>query len=404
MGSQCILFYSSKGVNSTELAGRHVEIDLSEVFAQVMDFSSIQKTVEFVKRDDGYIEIRLIGSDWSSLFNYSSEGFNRQGDPRIPLFLFGKELSRKMGVKAIKNPDGSQSLLFPNAKKIKLFIKYVNSKLKGKGIDPITYLPTKFGYATASELIELSLRKHQTFKLHFPFDDNHPDLTPHEISYHLGQILLPKRVTERANAVTTRTLQLISYLESKRSFLGNRVDTISADLLKERSFELDYGTANTMSRIASIIANSPSKNSDAFRVIDIELYSDFFKDSIESLSRSNYLPSFAVVARLVRLLKMPELQELFPNELSSDNSFAMATINSYGKSLSPDLSLLEKKIIKRLIFDFIAKHAEEDKKEGFDLQDPKEVFAELFIGLQQRIDEINEAAEGFDLDRLFKSK
>lgn len=394
-GSQCLLFYSSNGIQ---------ELTLSEILFENIDLGA-EKSVKFVRRiKEGLLEIRLIGPQWGSTYNYSSEGFNNQGDPRYPLYLFGEELSRKMGIKAIKNPDGSKSLLFPNAKKIKLFLKIVNARLIEKGLDPITYLPTKFGYASAKEMIELSQRRNQNFIMHFPFEDNDANLTPHEIAYHLGQIVFPKKVLERASSVTERTLQFISLLESKRFMLGSLVDKITEKLLKERSLELDFGTANTMVQIAYLIKTSNSKK---LKDLETEAVSTIYHDSIEYLSRPNYLPSFAVVERLIQFLRLPDLRKKFPNELSLSNFFEKIEIyghDSYGSRLQPGLSSLEKKVIMQLAVEFIEFYSLKDKEKGFDVQDPKAALSELILGLAKRVDEINEAAQGVDLNKLFNSK
>ncbi len=396
--------FANENFCSSFYAKQNQEISLTEILFENTE-RGFAKSVKMVRNTkDGFIEIRLIGDQWGSSYNYSSEGFNNQGDPRFPIYLFGEELSKRMGIKAIKNLDGSKSLFFPNAKKIKLFLKVVNAKLIEKGLDPITYLPTKFGYANTKEMIVLSQRKNSNFKLHFPFEDNDENLTPHEIAYHLGQIVFPKDVMVRASAVTERTLQFISLLESKKSIFGNLVDRISEKLLKERALELDFGTGNTMVYVAYIIKQSKTKK---LKDQTKEDFSPIFHDSLQYLSRPNYLPSFAVAERLNHILDLPGLRQKYESELSHDNSFGIFETyseNGYGSILRPRLKPLEKKFITQLIIEFIELYSKKDEEAGFRTQKPEHALTELVLGLSKRVDEITEAAKAVDLMKLFNSK
>ncbi|MCC6277403.1 MAG: hypothetical protein IT289_05760 [Oligoflexia bacterium] len=354
--------------------------------------ASMKPTVIFLGQDASgnvILEKKSPRSAWYSAHEYMPGTFTKQADPRRPLFTLGFRLYQNLGFSIFELPNRAVRLIAPSAEKLKRKVLEVNEVLKKRGKEPISYLPVQQGFLSARQIIELGSRSEGDIALRFPYDDNNPNLTVHEVAYHLGSILLPRSLLVRAQYVNLRTLQLAAFLDKHQSVLGEQVTRLLTDqLLKERSFEIDAGTANFSSYLSKLKEgdlDTPFSASYKFAVTE-DLAA--LAEAVSFLARPNVYPTEAAVMRVAYMaglydgaLKLKTHQVLAPIIIESAHGFG--TYFNFPIGIRVQLeSLLNR---------FLSEHLPADSREASSLSSAHLMTADIFKKLDKRIDDINEA-------------
>lgn len=273
-----------------------LEIFLSTQLTETSKNSVVKYTSQ--QESESIILSKSVDQPWISVHWSKDSGLSVEGDVRNPMFIFGSQLSQKMGFEIVQDSANTLKIKIPDAKKIARFVKATNKELvkMGKGI--ISYLPVRFGYATSQQMLKLSVSGKGSYDLLFPYADRDPTLVSHEISYHLGALLLSPQILERTRVVTERHLQFIQLLKEKGNFLGIQLENIIAQIEVDRAFELDVGTGNTSYFLSSLKKDYPGKSYKDFANKQIPQ----FETDLSYLVRGDWTPTGVVIARVLKMI------------------------------------------------------------------------------------------------------
>jgi len=328
------------------------------------------------QESDSIILTKPVDQPWISLHWSKDTGLSVEGDVRNPMFIFGSQLSYKMGFDIVQDSASTLKIKIPDAKKIARFVKATNTELvkMGKGI--ISYLPVRFGYATSQQMLKLSVSGRGAYDLLFPFADRDPTLVSHEVAYHLGALALSSQILERTHVVTERHLQLIQFLQQRGQFLGIQLENIIAQIELDRGFDLDVGTGNTSYFLASLKKDYPGKTYKDFADKQIPQ----FESDLSYLVRADWTPVDVVIMRVLNMI----------SNFNYDN-FPMPH-TSMGHGAKTKLSDYQAQKLIQLLKEFSAKFETSDAEKYPPIK--ASVLVRDFLShLDQRIQDINEAAK-----------
>jgi hypothetical protein len=253
--------------------------------------------------DDAVVLIKREVGDWNSSRILVPQGFTVQGDPRAPFFFFGQQLARQLGFKIQRGVGRLIELHAPRAKKLENTVEQLNPILESHGHEPIGFLPVYSGFLRAREAFTLASEPTGQILIRFAYGDDLPELTPHEIAYHLNALLYPHWYLERASQVGQQTRDFINYLESRNLELGPVTGKIVSQLILERNQEVDTGIADVPAFFLGVRSYHPdqdyktiwSKFSKGERVFTI------LKPVVERFVRPSLSPLEALLVRLFHL-------------------------------------------------------------------------------------------------------
>ncbi len=360
---------------------------------------SPEPTVDFQSlMSDGSVLLKKTKENWKSNYDYLNQA-TLQGDPRFPIFIFGVKLAYKMGFQIGKDSDGFVYMTVPGALKLEKWIRKMNSLLQKRNYESISYMPIKTDFVTSAQALELATKNDKDIKLFFPFADNNKKLTVHEITFHLGAILFPKNFIERGHDVSVRTLQFIDYLKLKKQELGPVVEKIIEQMIIDRGYENDAGTANLVWNLALIrelnpllsyskIAPSLLPMKDTFTVRNLTEAVDFY-------ARPSFSPLSAVITSL-HLMTGVDTTKLGAFSYNKNIKF---NFNSHPRSninRSVILSKVELDKLRKILIDFVNLHKDEETQRNYQLFTPEELLQSIVQGFDTRIDQLLEIAEAMD--------
>jgi len=191
-------------------------------------------------------------SPWKSSYAPAKYHTSPQGDPRWFFYAAGVELALNFGFN-IKSTEQRVELLAPGTKLLGKTVDGVNKILIKDGHDPIVFLPIYAKYLNGKEVLALSVSAKAPYVALFPYWDDNPELTSHEIAWHLIAMLLPKKFHEKSRAIDLEILKVAKLLEE--SGLPN-APLVSQLLQDNRANELDAGNANMGANLADLRVSS----------------------------------------------------------------------------------------------------------------------------------------------------
>lgn len=285
--------------------------------------TSLQPTVKTVgNRNNKVIFSKDKDGLWVSKHDAVINTLTAEGDVRLPIFLLGTELAAKLGYVIREIENNQIEIEVPDADLLAYKIGKINESLKARGLEPITYLPVRTGFVTVRETIQLILSAKDDYLIHFPYADKDLVIAPHEVSFHLGSIVLNKAITSRARILTEETQLLIDLLEQHSDKLGPQVKRLMGQLRIERNFEMDAG-------LASMVTSPGFTRRDGGMKSYTQLYPEFsarywnyMLRNIEFLMRPTMQPHEAILNHLQRITGL-DLSDINP---SSKNDFQTMTI------------------------------------------------------------------------------
>jgi hypothetical protein len=279
---------------------------------------SVNQQVTYEGHDDkGRIILhKAVDKVWHSVFTPPDNGFTIHGDPRSIIHILGPELAHLWGIDIQKNYAG-EFLFIPSARRLKTTLKKVNAVLRRMGKEPISLLPAEFRFATDREILDLSLKKDDGFLSHFPFVDRDetggPALVVHEVSFHLGALVLPKTVIERMNLVTKEHLRFIKMLESAKDIAPKIKTLLIEQIINDRSIELDFGTGNFVGQLSQLRETQMITGTFGIELApyeSIKAITDYtfrrLENAVNNLTHSEMSPAEVVLYRLKHILKLTE--------------------------------------------------------------------------------------------------
>lgn len=248
--------------------------------------------VVFVKDKDGM---------WVSKRNAVKDTLTAEGDIRLPIFLLGTELAAKLGFSIREISEKEIEVLVPDADLLADKITQINTSLKSRGLEPITYLPVRTGFVTVKETIQLILSAQGDYLVHFPYADHDLIIAPHEVSFHLGSILLSKKIISRSRIITEEFQKLIDLIETHKDQIGPLYRRLMGQLRIERNFEMDAGLASMVTSPGFTRRDGGMKSYAELYPSISERYRKYMVRNIEFLDRPRMQPFEAALIHLEKI-------------------------------------------------------------------------------------------------------
>lgn len=348
-------------------------------------------SVKVVEVNDSELKLeRQLGRQWYSAAPLvEGQPLSNQGDVFNPVILFGSKLAAHLGFRIEMAKTGEPILVVPNAKTLKKKIRLLNAKLRFISKEEIGFQPISVGYVNGLQMLKLSIGGPDGFEMQFPFSDKDFRAAPHEVSFHLVGLLLPKSILKRTQAVSLRTLQLAEILQDPKSELGEWGKWVAQQLIDDRSLDLDLGTGNLTADLVHYRRASKMQDYGARQGVEYADERNMISDLI-LLARPTQLPSVVAVERLVRMvglnvhsqnLKGGPLDGKFFHPLES---LTRSNVLSQNEKKLP-VKYLDIAKVESLIKDFIRSHRDEDSAQFAAFEDPSILSTDFMKSLDARI-------------------
>ncbi|MFN8846365.1 MAG: hypothetical protein ACK5W9_05905, partial [Bdellovibrionales bacterium] len=225
--------------------------------------------------------------------------------------------------------------------------------------------------------------------VNFPYDDVDPRLSPHEVSFHLGALVYPKPLHQRAALVNEATANMIAKLqETKRESLIQLAEI----LIHERAKELDVGTASAQFGLAQLRKISGMKKYQDLAKNVPETNFSFFDESMSSrigyYTKSHTTPAIAVVHRVLLATRIGS--DLVPisnqqNPQAATNSKTM----TFGKTLN--IPRQDQEALHQILVEFLKAHDHQNETQP--PSKPLSSFSWLVNQMDKRLEEIEQAID-----------
>lgn len=330
--------------------------------------------------------------NWGSYFNTVAHGASPQGDLRWFAALVGPKLAQNFQFE-FKSKNGKVYIKAPNANLLKTIVERLNEQLIKNGHDPIVFLPSKADYLTPEQLLELSVSADGNFLAFFPFEDSHHHLTLHEVAWHLGAMMYPKKFHQKSRSIDMETLNMVRMIRG--SALPHK-ESIVQKLIYERAWELDTGNAQLAVNVAAARMNLGMKSYKKMKkqIFEEELLPMKLPlSAIDVLARPEFSPKEAVVRRLIHILDIDRLFNEFP-EMQKD--FKVSKDFDYGEEVR--VSDSTKKKYAAWIKKYMTTTEYQAEKTEV-IETPSDWLIEMLANLDKRIDELNLAFKAIKSDR-----
>lgn len=315
---------------------------------------------------------------WASRYDHTGTGFNLQGDPRNIILILGAKLSAAFGISARESAKGDWTLKIPRMHVLKEKIQHLNSRLPQD--QRIHYLPVETGFASSRESFALSISGREGFLLLFPFAERAQEVTVHDISYHLGAMVLPKSILQKINQINQETQRWVSFLESHGQALGPLVSRMVDQLIATRALELDVGTGNITDFLASSRLHFPGKS---YEEILWHIDGQKLLKPMQLLARPAVPARETVVEHMIRQFGLEASVKDILGRSSGEEFFTLYK-SRVTKIDNMNLSAEQKTEVIRLIKKFVAETPNPPSMDSW--QFPAQAVRELFQGLDQRLE------------------
>lgn len=219
------------------------------------------------------IRLKKTGAQWGSIF--TTNNFDRQGDPRWFISLLGEKQAEFFGFKMM----GTEEMLIPDYEEFTGALKKVNEALIAKGKQPasITFYKTPDNHnVKVGSYVESFIKDHG---IPIAPSGNH---MIHDISYHTGAIFMPDHLLKEGAARTKYHRDFSEFLKRKYaddpakkeaaifySYLFKFLDTAYIDTATARIGPTVAGFSNKMALIGKEAVTHEMKNMVKHSVISI---------------------------------------------------------------------------------------------------------------------------------------
>jgi len=313
---------------------------------------------------------------WKSLQDVIPGASTPQGDPRYFIFLAGPSVAKLFHFEIQESSEGS-ILLAPNAELLKITAHSLHQRLTEKGQDGLAYLPKKADFLKIGESFQMSLSAEAPFKVFFPYEDSHPQLTFHEVSYHLGPILFPTKIHERSHQIDLAYEKVIKKIKERKL---PHADLVILSLIMIRESENDSGNGNLQSTLAHFRQHfgMVSYKEIAQRIGEAHL--KLLAEPLQSLTHPQMSPIEVVIRRIEDIFDIKALTN--------------KTSPKFAYPLKP-LSIPNTKLIRQAYKEFIQTELgallHEENFDPSNRQTPISATSQLLQTFDQRLQEINDA-------------
>lgn len=206
----------------------------------------------------------------------------------------------------IKKQGNEILLLAPGAAKLESIVSKVNKVLIRKGQDPIVYLPVHTGFLNAAEILKLSVSAQEPFVTYAPYAENDEATVVHEIAWHLGAMLLPKKFHENSRAIDLEIIKLADRVRKSNLF---GCEWVAQHLLEIRSLELDGGNADFVASLAGLRERSAMGSYQSI-ASSRNVPWKFLQNSLRYLARPGLTPQEVAIMHLKNLISFGAFSDI----------------------------------------------------------------------------------------------
>lgn len=321
--------------------------------------------------------------EWISVHKYLENSLTPQGDLRNPIFLFGVPLASRLHFRIQRRDSQHVELRAPGAQLYGKILDGLNAGLKKRNAATMLYRPLPVaGLVDHVQSMKLALSAPGDFMLGFPYADNDPKLTGHEVAFHLGEIILTHSLVERASAINWHTMNLAVLINQYRHRLGPISSEVIDQLLLERSLEIDAGGANLIGHLAEARSRTGLA---PYRDLLLRIFNAEDREMLESLveyfARPALLPLEAV---FMRLHAMTDVK--LDGIITPKYSFSYLTTKAdprFGRRI--DLTTKESETLKKILHLYKSKH-----RDNLGRSTAATELRHLMLNLDVRIRELTE--------------
>ncbi len=379
--AKCAYFYKTRIESTPGEQLKYYETIGQFLSPNKSDLASPGKTLFFRGHNSfGQIEFyKPYFVKWNSSKSATSDGFTPHGDIRWFAALSGSEIASHFGFEFKKGISGIR-VRAPSASFLYEKVSKLNQQLILNGKDPIVFLPVKTGLIRPEEALKLSVSANGHFLSLFAFEDNHPELTVHEVAWHLGAMLFPIKFHQKSRLIDQETLRMADSI--RKSDLP-RADEVAQLLIEERAFELDTGNANFAATLAGYRLSENLKSYKDLKAVVLK--SPTLHNSVERLVRPNFSAQEAVARRLYIGL---QLQDVVDSRPEFESQFTNIQTQNHGKKLS--LTLREQDQYGKFIEKYMkSKHYRDSQK--IKRESTKDLVENMLDSMDERLDDITQA-------------
>lgn len=376
--NSCLQYYKSTAIQSE---ARNLEKYLhgplgTSLKSTVKTVGTRGQKVIFVKDKDGV---------WVSKHNAVVDTLTAEGDIRLPIFLLGTELAAKLGY-AIREIGNNQiEIHVPDAELLAQKIAEINTSLKSRGLEPITYLPIRAGFVTSKETMQMMLSAQGDYLVHFPYADKDLIIAPHEVSFHLGSILLSKKIIARSRIITEEFQSLIDLIDQHKEEIGPIASRLKGQLRIERNFEMDAGLASMVTSPGFTRRDGDMKSYSELLPKVTPRYMRYMIRNIEFLARPKMQPFEAVLTHL-ELTTGLDLKELMSDGDRRDFYSMTIPVARVGTKVEMDVQTLT--VLKKIAVTYAAR-----SRERYETGLPTVWLSEFLNTIDKRIKDISDSLD-----------
>lgn len=260
---------------------------------------------------------------WVSRHDAIPNTLTAEGDIRLPIFLFGPELAAKFGY-AIREVGNNQiEIEIPDAEMYFQKVAKANQYLLSRKLEPITYVPIRTGFVTIKETIQIIRSAQGDYLVHFPYADRDFPLVTHEVAFHLGAILLNKKIIQRSREITDEFQLFIDMItEAKDEFGEAQANRLKGQLRIERNFEMEAGLASMVTSPGFSRRDLGMKPYSEILPRISARYLNYMLRNVHYLARP-YLQPFEVVLTRLGLMTGVQVQDLVKNNNADFPTFSL---------------------------------------------------------------------------------
>jgi hypothetical protein len=321
---------------------------------------------------------------WVSRHDAIPNTLTAEGDIRLPIFLFGTKLAAKLGYAIRELSPDKIEIGVPDADTLASKIAKANANLKARGLEPITYLPVRAGLVTIREIQAMMLSAQGDFNIYFPYADKDLNLVSHEASFHLGSILLNKKITSRAREVTQETANLLAMIEERAADVGPLAKRLMGQIRIERNFEMDAGLASMVTSPGFSRRDHGMKSYKEINPLISERYRSYMIRNIEFIARPRLQPYEAVLTRL-QLITGVDVSDLIHHD---NSNFLAMTLERAKVGTKVVLEEREKLALRKIAVSYASR-----QRTNFQTGPPQDWLNEFLQQLDQRIQDIEDSLE-----------
>jgi hypothetical protein len=327
----------------------------------------------FIKNKDGV---------WVSKHNAVTNTLTAEGDIRLPIFLMGTKLAAQLGYVIREIGNNEIEIEVPDAELLAFNVDKINKSLKARGLEPITYLPVRAGFVTVKETISMILSAQGDYLVHFPYADKDLVLAPHEVSFHMGAMLLSKKIISRARIITEENQKLVDLIDTYKDQLGPIAKRLKGQVRIERNFEMDAGLASMVTSPGFTRRDGGMKSYAELNSQISDRYWKYMVRNIEFLNRPRMQPYEAVLMNL-EMITGVDLSDLTKADRKQFYTMTIP-IARVGEKVALDAA--GQALVKKIAVEYA-----QLQRPKFETGEPEVWLKEFLQNLDQRIQDISDS-------------